>query len=473
MKASITPLGLTLSSDGKISERPFLATLRETFKRDAAVLKVFDIRRPAHPCFGIDHATISGARDFTQGGISMGGCYKGGSLLSEQKHVTLCIGRYNDNGDGLAAMLGPKPDAGVVGIATEFQMLSDSGELDFQDGTSLPCEPVCCLDMAAWRGITRKRGKCAAICACNGLASLQSRPGADGIPDLPTGDTVEDFHTAQAIARDYGCSYGTAKMELPSLEAATHLLPEGWDFDRDGAWTCSRCQEAVYTAFGQEAAAMTALAGLRARAAHGDSAARKEAKAELEKKLKAQADLHGDAILLERLIMKNKSGTKPFIIDPMHCLELNLLKTLWKYAFGDRMTDMDRELVAEYLSSIGLHLDIRAKGKRDPGQKWFSAAQVDEFVLGWGHFKKSKSPGLVANILAILGIVLDKPTVADQLDAASAPAPKKPKTARNARHTAPAHGGMGQAEVVAAGISPPDTSHLSISELGVGWRVHT
>jgi hypothetical protein len=193
--------------------------------------------------------------------------------------------------------------------------------------------------MAAWRGITRKHGKCAAICACNGLASLQSRPGADGIPDLPTGDTVEDFHTAQAIARDYGCSYGTAKMELPSLEAATHLLPEGWDFDRDGAWTCSWCQEAVYTAFGQEAAALTALAGLRARAAHGDPAARKEAKAALDKKLKAHADLHGDAILLERLIMKNKSGTKPFIIDPMHCLELNLLKTLWKYAFGDRVTD--------------------------------------------------------------------------------------------------------------------------------------
>ena len=64
-----------------------------------------------------------------------------------------------------------------------------------------------------------------------------------------------------------------------------------------------------------------------------------------------------------------QSGTKLYIIDPMHALELNLLKTLWKYAFGDRMTDGDREMVAEYLSSINLHLDIRAKGKRDPGQK--------------------------------------------------------------------------------------------------------
>ena len=74
--------------------------------------------------------------------------------------------------------------------------------------------------------------------------------------------------------------------------------------------------------------------------------------------------------------MLNESGTKPFIVDPMHCLELNLMKTLWKYSFGDRMTDGDRELVAEYLTEIGLHLDIRAKGKRDPGQKWLSSAQV-------------------------------------------------------------------------------------------------
>lgn len=88
--------------------------------------------------------------------------------------------------------------------------------------------------------------------------------------------------------------------------------------------------------------------------------------------------------------MLNKSGTLIMIIDPMHGLELNLAKTLWKYSFGDRMTDDDRELVAEYLSSIGLHLDIRARGKRDPGQKWFSAAQVDEFVLGTEMSTKSK-----------------------------------------------------------------------------------
>lgn len=160
MKRCLKPLGLQLSVDGKISERSFITTLRETFRRDAAVLKVFDVRRPAHPCFGIDHATISGARDFTQGGITMGGCYKAGSLLSEQKHVTLCIGLHHDDGKGLRAMLGSKPaseSAGVerpavVGIAEEFRQVSDAGQLEMgEDEMAIPCEPVVCLDFAAFR----------------------------------------------------------------------------------------------------------------------------------------------------------------------------------------------------------------------------------------------------------------------------------------------------------------------------------
>lgn len=160
MKEALAPMGLHLSKDGKISERSFITTLQETLRRDASVLKVFDVRRPAHPCFGIDHASISGARDFTQGGITLGGCYKKGSLLSEQKHVTLCIGLHHDDGKGLSAMLGPKPasvSAGeerpaIIGIAEEFRQLSDSGILDMgADQMAIPCEPVVCLDFAAFR----------------------------------------------------------------------------------------------------------------------------------------------------------------------------------------------------------------------------------------------------------------------------------------------------------------------------------
>ena len=272
MATKLSPLGLNLSVDGRISERGFLSTLRETFQRDRAVLKIFDVERKAHPCFGIDHATISGARDFPQGGITMGGCYNSGSLLSEQKHVTICIGLHKDDGSGLAAMLGPKEaseSAGeqrpaIPGIAAEFQRLSDAESLDMGGGEYISCEPVVCLDFAAFRGLTRKRGKCSAVCACRGLVQLQSRPGANGIPDLPAGDTVEDLHAARAIAQSQ-CGYGTSKLELPSLQAATHRLPDGWDFERDGPWHCSWCDEDVWSAPGQQLAAEIKLAALRAR----------------------------------------------------------------------------------------------------------------------------------------------------------------------------------------------------------------
>ena len=191
MKESLAPMGLNMSADGKISERSFLETLRANFIRDRAHLKVFDVLRPAHPVFGIDHASISGARDFSQGGLTMGPCYKAGALLSEQKHVTLVVGQHHDDGKGLAQMLGPKPESesagekrpSVKGIAAEFQEVTDAGSIDLQDGSCIPCQPLVCLDFAAFRGITRKRGKCSALCACQGLASLQSHPGINGIPD--------------------------------------------------------------------------------------------------------------------------------------------------------------------------------------------------------------------------------------------------------------------------------------------------
>lgn len=126
-------------------------------------------------------------------------------------------------------MLGPKAESesagekrpAVRGIAAEFAEVSDAG---WQLHPNVPCEPLLCLDFAAFRGIARKRGKASAVCACRGLASLQSHPGYGGIPDLPKGDSLADFHTAHAIATSQ-CAYGTSKLELPSLQAATHRLP--------------------------------------------------------------------------------------------------------------------------------------------------------------------------------------------------------------------------------------------------------
>ena len=150
---------------------------------------------------------------------------------------------------------------------------------------------------------------------------------------------------------------------------------------------------------------------------------------------------------------------KIFVIDPLHCLLLNICKSAWKYSFGDRMTPDQRTRVATYLLEIGLPLDIRELGKRNPQQKWFGGAQFDEFVLGVAHNAKSKSPGLVRNILAILELVFDEPTVvaaaaeAEEAEASAAAAaaaaaqPIKKAKSRKERMSSGPVGGFGASEV--------------------------
>jgi hypothetical protein len=119
------------------------------------------------------------------------------------------------------------------------------------------------------------------------------------------------------------------------------------------------------------------------------------------------------------------------IVDPLHCLFLNLPKTMWKYSFGDRMTNHQREAVAEYLGSIGCALDIRAKGDgRDADMKWFTGAIFQRLMEGT---KLGDEGGLKRNIEAIVDIIFrqlpadagapaDADAPADTATPASAPA---------------------------------------------------
>ena len=112
------------------------------------------------------------------------------------------------------------------------------------------------------------------------------------------------------------------------------------------------------------------------------------------------------------------------LIDPLHCLMLNLPKVVWKYVFGDRMTNEQRELVAEYLTSVRCPLDVRAKGDgRDANRKWFTGEVFQRFVEGDSH-----SPGLAENIKAIMDIIYVKAPAPVPTDSAAAVGNK---TARN------------------------------------------
>ena len=127
------------------------------------------------------------------------------------------------------------------------------------------------------------------------------------------------------------------------------------------------------------------------------------------------------------------------IVDPLHCLFLNLPKTLWKYSFGDRMTNSQREEVAEYLHEIGCSLDIRAKGDgRDADRKWFTGAIFQRFVEGGSD---ETVGGLKRNIEKIVDVIFRVPSTSvpstsnatsGSLPDTPAPAPPPPKKAPRA-----------------------------------------
>ena len=132
-------------------------------------------------------------------------------------------------------------------------------------------------------------------------------------------------------------------------------------------------------------------------------------------------------------------GSNFFVIDPLHCLELNVAKTAFKYSFMDKMTDTIREKVTAYLAEIGCYLDLRAKGQRNPEQKWMTGATVDDYVLGKQRDEKSKSPGLAINTQAMCDLVY-APLAEAAADPAPAPPPQRNATSSRRRRQAPAGG---------------------------------
>eukprot|EP00965_Chrysotila_dentata_P190724 6174057-Pleurochrysis_carterae.AAC.1 len=184
-------------------------------------------------------------------------------------------------------------------------------------------------------------------------------------------------------------------MSYDSLEVAGHVPPRTWDFDVHGPWSCEHCGSVVWKSRADFEAAKEQLSDLAARAADDDENAKKA----FDKIMREHAATHLDATYLCAPVVR--VGTSFFVVDPMHCLQLNVAKTCWKYSVGDRMLEQHRARVAEYLDSIDCPLDLRAKGQRNPEQKWFSASSFDQLVLA-STSGKGKSPGLAANIWAIV-----------------------------------------------------------------------
>eukprot|EP00965_Chrysotila_dentata_P117465 3882224-Pleurochrysis_carterae.AAC.1 len=57
--------------------------------------------------------------------------------------------------------------------------------------------------------------------------------------------------------------------------------------------------------------------------------------------LKAHAETHLDMVLYHHQVLE--VGTESLIVDPLHALQMNLLKVAFKYFFRDKMDDISRE----------------------------------------------------------------------------------------------------------------------------------
>ena len=293
-------------------------------------------------------------------------------------------------------------------------------------GTKTPVRMRGCFDLAAARGMRGCFGKAACLCACRGKAMLQAYPGdvettvkehqrLEHLPSIPAGDSEEVWAEARAILRGF-CAYGSEKMSAASLLMASHTPPTDWN---GSPWWCEHCNKYMYQDPDHYLEVVMEQRSLQERARNGN----KIAQGLLRKRMSEHAEHHIDALLLEP--MSVRVGTDFFIVDPMHAFQLNLIKTAWKYSFGDRMEEEQRSSVAEYLDEIDLGLDIRVKGKRNPEQKWFRAAQVDDFFLGCEEGSRHVPP-LADNIWAIVERVFPSPTVAADPDPPPPPQPSQP-----------------------------------------------
>ena len=430
--------GLAVSADGKVAERSFTVAVAEMLQREYHTLVDPSIRK-WFCVFGVDGTSISGKRSFAHAMVNIAPCYKRkDAVITEMKGTTLCIGQHKDDNKGLQEMLHAKKHhpgkegVGVSSLAQEIEALSQSKQVELPD-RCVPCDVKGCFDLAAVRGLTATRGKASPLCGCQGKEGRQRLPGDDsGIPAIPPGESLSVWKQAESILKS-GCTYASEVMSSASLHEATHVPPRTWDFDTDGPFKCRHCNTVVWKSWDEMKAAKKEYDELERRADDGD----KEAKRELDGRRERHAEKHLNRVLFGIIILQADSDF--FVIDPLHCLELNVAKTAFKYSYMDKMDDTIREHVTSYMAEIGCYLDLRAKGQRNPEQKWMTGATVDDYVLGKERDPKSKSPGLAVNTQAMCDLVY-APLAAAAAAPAPPPPPKVTAPASRRRRQAPVGG---------------------------------
>ena len=412
--------GLSMDKQGRVAQRSYANTVKLQYTRDAArgLLRQVTKEDPLTSVLGADGTGI-GKRSLMHVACSVAPSYRRCVSVENEKNIntvatsvtddhwaglneTLCGGYYTGTGNELPTTC----------IAAEINQLIATKRLP---ETDVPVQVRGCFDLVAARGIRGGRGRC----ACHTESAPAQRF------DVPSITATSSWAEAKAMLD-----------KVPVLAAAdlrndSHTPPEGWDYS-SGPWNCPR--PGCTVKFSSDAEFRVARASFLAmkadKSASGKKATAARAKSYAELHPSQQGEFEPPCTYIDMI---------DIVIDPLHCLMLNLPKVAWKYTFGDRMTNEQRELVALYLSSVGCPLDIRAKGDgRDANRKWFTGEVFQRFVEG-----DSLSPGLAENIKAIMDIIylkapaLPAPTSGggDESAAATAapaaPVAKANKTAKN------------------------------------------
>eukprot|EP00965_Chrysotila_dentata_P096028 3172662-Pleurochrysis_carterae.AAC.1 len=425
--------GLTLSVDGKVCERSLLESARHLIDRDRELL-VDPERSPWLLTFGVDATAVSSKRQFTHALLSISGMYeRSKATLSELKALTLAISQHKDNSEGLPKMLHHKESvegkegAGVVCLAAEIEQLYSTPQLQLTDGSSVACGLRCCLDLAAVRGMRGVGGKGAALCGCQGKEGRQKIPGEDGIPEVGNGGDLATWRESEIVLKEH-CTFNSELMHYESVRSAAHIPPE--DYDYTTPWHCPHCKKDVFSSRREFDDARAGLASLKASYLADDE--NKEAAAAYDKIMSDHSRTHLDQQLFMAPVLK--VGTDIFIVDLLHCVQLNVAKTARKYSFADKLDERGRERATAYMESIGCYLDLRAKGQRNPENKFMTGATVDDYVMGRLRDPKSLSPGLAINTMAMCELTYgSKKAASADTEASAAAQPTRATTTTASR----------------------------------------
>ena len=415
IKEDVQKFGLRMDSRG-IAERSLASTLNHQVARDMArgflrPISEADVLRPA---IGAD-ATGVGKRSMMHVGTTIASNYKDGiSVANEMNLCTIATSPTDDHWAGLDQTLARGYFAGAEttlppdSIAAEFNSIKITKELfSADDDQRFKCHPVGCFDLAAARGIRGANGRAACHCACSTSAHLFS------VPFVGSGTS---WHEASSLLRKHEL------LKYRDMCTASHTPPIDWDYSKS-PWRCpvQGCSCVFASEEQQRATVSEYFAQKSDRSTAGKKAFRHRAKAFSKLHPLSQGEFQPPILQLDM---------EDIIVDPLHALYLNLPKTLWKYAFGDRMVNEQRELVADYLMKIGCPLDIRAKADgRDANRKWFSGAVFQQFVEG----NDTDNPGWMTNIQEILEIIFVKSPALMDTDASNEPtnASNAPTVTRN------------------------------------------